>query len=270
MSKILISIGPFNIYWYSFLILIAILIGCNIATRYAKRLNMPSTLISDMLLGLIISAIIGARIYYVIFNFQEYQDNLLDILRIWEGGLAIYGAIIGGIIYILYYTNKKKVSFIKTLDVCSLSLLLGQAIGRWGNFFNQEAYGKVTTYSALNNLHIPKFIIDNMYIKGAYRTPTFLYESLWCLLGVLILIYIRRRKSNITGKQISFYLIWYGLGRLVIEGMRTDSLYLGSFRISQIVSLIAIAIGLIWSIIIYIKNHKKINNISIGGTDGRI
>lgn len=269
MNKILISIGPINIYWYSFLILLAVLIGCSIAFKYAKRLNMPEAAISDMILGLVITSIIGSRIYYVIFNFNIYKDNLLDIFKIWEGGLAIYGAVLAGIIYIWCYCHKKSISFIKMLDICSLSLLLGQAIGRWGNFFNSEAYGGITTYTKLKSMHLPTFIIDGMYIDGAYREPTFLYESIWCLIGVLILWYIRNRRIPKTGRQVCFYMIWYGIGRFIIESMRSDSLYLGSFKISQIVSIILIIIGLIGNIIIYKKNHQKINN-QVGGANGRI
>ena len=270
MNRVLITIGPFTIYWYSFLIITAVLLGSAIATKYSRTQNMPSTIISDMILGLVISAIIGARTYYVIFNFTEYKDYLLDIFQVWKGGLAIYGAIIGGTLYLLYYCKKRQVSFIKMLDICSLSLLLGQAIGRWGNFFNQEAYGIITTDTHLRSLFIPEFIIKGMYIEDAYRTPTFLYESLWCLIGVLILARIRKKSSLIVGKQISFYMIWYGIGRFFIEGMRTDSLYFGSFRISQIVSLIIVIIGIIWYITIYLKTHKKIKNINITGEDGRI
>ena len=270
MNRILITIGPFTIYWYSFIIIAAVLLGSAIATKYSRSQNMPSTIISDMILGLVISAIIGARVYYVIFNFKEYKDYLIDIFQIWKGGLAIYGAIIGGTIYLLYYCKKKKVSFIKMLDVCSLSLLLGQAIGRWGNFFNQEAYGVVTTDTHLKSLFIPEFIIKGMYIEGAYRTPTFLYESSWCLIGVLILATIRKKNSQIVGKQISFYMIWYGIGRFFIEGMRTDSLYFGNYRISQIVSLIIAIIGSVWYIALYLKTHKKIKSTNITGENGRI
>lgn len=269
MDRILISIGPFTIYWYSFLMLVAVLIGSNIAIKYSEKLNMSTTIISDMLLGLILSAIVGARIYYVLFNLNAYE-NIIDIFKVWEGGLAIYGAIIAGIIYIFYYCKKKQISFIRILDICSLSLLLGQAIGRWGNFFNSEAYGAITTYEHLQAQRIPAFIINGMYIEGAYRVPTFLYESIWCLIGVVILYLIRKRNSHKLGKQISFYLIWYGIGRFFIEQMRTDSLYIGTFRISQIVSIIIIAIGLIGSILVYKNNHQKISNTVEGGTDGRI
>ena len=270
MSKVLVSIGPITIYWYSVLILTAVLIGYDLALNYSKRLNMKPTLITDMLLGLVISGIIGARIYYVLFNFSEYQNNIINIFAVWRGGLAVYGAIIGGVIYVLYYSIKHKTSFIRLLDILSLSLLLGQAIGRWGNFFNQEAYGGVTTLNALKSMHLPKFIIDGMFIEGAYRTPTFLYESIWCLIGVIILLNIRKRKSNIVGRQISFYFIWYGVGRFFIEGLRSDSLYLDNFRVSQIVSLIILIIGIIGEIIIYKNNHQKIKNVSVTTETGRI
>lgn len=270
MNKILVSVGPIDIYWYSFLILVAVLVGTSIAVKYSRNQNMPSMIVSDMIVGLVVSAIIGARIYYVIFNFDAYQNNLLGIFKIWEGGLAIYGAVIAGVLYILNYCYKKNVSFIKMLDVCSVSLLLGQAIGRWGNFFNGEAYGVVTTYENLQSQHIPEFIIKGMYIEGAYRTPTFLYESIWCLIGVLFLFHIRKRKSNQVGSQVCFYMIWYGIGRFFIEGLRTDSLYFGTFRVSQVVSIVLVVVGIIGSIIIYLSNHKGVKPSSIGGTDGRI
>ena len=222
-----------------------------------------------MMLWLVIWSIIGARVYYVIFNFDVYRENLIDILKIWNGGLAIYGAIIAGSLYILYYCLRHNLNFVKVLDIFSLSLLLGQAIGRWGNFFNQEAYGGKTTIDALKSLKLPEFIINGMYIDGSYRQPTFLYESFWCLIGVLILFRIRKRINVKTGKQICFYMIWYGIGRFFIEGLRSDSLYIGSFRVSQIVSVILVIIGVIGTFIInkdrYMERKKTISN-----EDGRI
>ncbi len=268
MDNILVSIGPINIYWYSFLIIVAVFIGWGIAVRYAKRLNVSVNLLNDMIIYTILVAIIGARIYYVMFNFNAYRDDLLGIFRIWEGGLAIYGAVIAGGIYIFWYCKKKGLSFVKILDIMSLSLLLGQAIGRWGNFFNQEAHGMECTRGFLENMHLPEFIIEGMNINGVYYQPTFLYESIWCLIGVLILFYIRKRSVGKEGKQVSFYLIWYGIGRLVIEAMRTDSLYIGNYRISQIVSILFIVIGVVGSIVVYIKNRDKVK--SVGGADGRI
>lgn len=267
MNRIFVSIGPLTIYYYSLLILIAVIIGYFIADKYNKKLNMPTNLITDMILGIVISALLGARIYYVIFNFSSYQDNILDIFKIWEGGLAIYGAIVGGIIYLFQYCQKYKQPFIKLCDICSLSLLLGQAIGRWGNFINQEAYGPITTMNHLKQLHLPNFIIEGMYIENAYRTPTFLYESLWCLLGVLILFFIRKMKPYTQGRQLSFYLIWYGLGRYVIEGLRTDSLYIGHIKISQVVSILIIMIGLF---INYQATTKRKKLLTRGGEDEKL
>ena len=259
MDRVMFSVGPISVYWYSFFIIMAVIIGYNMVINYSKKINYRTSAVIDMVLGLVASAIIGARVYYVIFNFDAYRDDLFEILMIWNGGLAIYGAIIGGVLYSLYYCKKKELNFIKLLDIFSLPLLLGQAIGRWGNFFNGEAYGGETTYEVLKSMFIPEFIIEGMFIDGSYRLPTFLYESLWCLLGVIILFFIRRRDMQINGRQISFYLIWYGIGRFFIEGLRSDSLYLGDFRISQIVSLGLILIGVLIRIFIKIKN-KKANN----------
>ncbi len=268
MNRVLVTIGPITVYWYSFLILIAVLIGYQIAIQYSKKLNYHEMDIMDMSLFLVIWSIVGARLYYVIFNFKTFENDIAGIFQIWRGGLAIYGGIIGGVLYILYYSAKKKINFIKILDIYSLSLLLGQAIGRWGNFFNSEAYGGKTTYQALKSLHIPEFIIQGMKIEGVYRQPTFLYESIWCLIGVIILYFMRKKYNNRTGKQISFYLLWYGLGRFFIEGLRSDSLYVGTYRVSQIVSIIIFIVGLIGTIYIWKKNHMKIKDVS--GINGRI
>ena len=268
MNRVLVTIGPITIYWYSFLILVAVLVGYEIAIHYSRRINYHENNIVDMTLFMVIWAIIGARLYYVIFNFSVFQNDLVGILQIWRGGLAIYGAIIGGGLYVLYYCLKHKISFIKILDIYSLSLLLGQGIGRWGNFFNSEAYGGETTYEALKSLFLPEFIIRGMYIDGSYRHPTFLYESIWCFIGVVILYFIRRKIHQQTGKQICFYLFWYGLGRFFIEALRSDSLYIGSFRVSQIVSICIMVIGLCGLVYLRRKNYTKIKNVS--NVDGRI
>ena len=268
MNRVFVTIGPFTIYWYSLLILIAVLVGYQIAIQYSKKINYKTSAIMDMVLYLVIWSIIGARLYYVIFNFEVYQDNLLEIFMIWKGGLAIYGGIIGAMIYIFYYCHKYDLNFVKVLDIYSLSLLLGQAIGRWGNFFNGEAYGGKTTYEALKSMHLPQFIIDGMYIDEAYRQPTFLYESIWCLIGVIFLMRIRKKHTNDVGKQVCFYLIWYGIGRFFIEGLRSDSLYFAGFRISQIVSVIMIIVGIIGELVI--RSKKRVRHVEIGGTDGRI
>ena len=256
MDKVLFSIGPITIYWYSVTMLLAVLTGIYLATKESKNQGM-SSFISDLTTYIIIFGIIGARLYYVIFNFDNYKNDLLSIFRIWEGGIAIYGAVIGGFLAIVYLAKKRGQSIIKTTDIITPGLLLSQAIGRWGNFFNGEAHGTEVSLSFLESLHLPQFIINGMNIDGTYYHPTFLYESIWCLIGFLILLIIRKLTKRKDGIMTYSYFLWYGIGRLFIEGLRTDSLYLGSFRISQIVSIILILLGIIGMIISIMKGKKN-------------
>ncbi len=260
MNRIFISIGPINIYWYSVLIVVSIIIGMYYSLRQAKKNGLTKEFLYDLIFYLIPIAIIGARLYYVIFNFSLFKDNLLDIFKIWEGGLAIYGSVIAAIIFIIYYCKKKNKSSLITLDTLAPYLILGQAIGRWGNFINKEAHGAITTYKNLKSMYLPNFIIEGMNINGSYYIPTFLYESLWNLLGFIILLIIRKKnKYKNRGILLFTYFIWYGTGRFFIEGLRTDSLYLGIFRISQLVSILLIGIGII-GIIYIVRRDKKCKN----------
>ena len=246
MNRTILSIGNFHIYWYSVLIATGIIIGLYLLMKEASKQNISKDTIIDIAFYTIIWGIIGARIYYVIFNIKPYLSNPISILYVWEGGLAIYGGIIGGLITLAYQTKKKNIALGKLTDMIVPSLILAQAIGRWGNFFNQEAHGGIVTLEFLKKIHIPNFIIKGMYINGNYYHPTFFYESLWCLLGFILLVIIRRLLKNSKDGTLTFiYLIWYGIGRFFIEGLRTDSLYLGIFRISQIVSIVIIIIGII-------------------------
>lgn len=256
MNRVLFSIGPITIYWYSVTMLIAVLTGIYLSLKESKKQNMYEFL-SDLVTYIIVFGIIGARLYYVIFNFDNYKNNILSIFKIWEGGIAIYGAIIGGLLAIIYFAKKKKQSIIKTTDIIVPGLILAQAIGRWGNFFNQEAHGKEVSLEFLQSLPLPKFIIDGMYINNTYYHPTFLYESIWCILGFIILMILRKLTKRKKGIVTYSYFIWYGIGRMFIEGLRTDSLYLGSFRISQIVSIVLILIGIIGLIISNMKGNKN-------------
>lgn len=257
MNRVFFSIGPITVYWYSILIMISVLIGYYFSLRESEKNGLQKKFISDLVFYLVIVAILGARIYYVIFNFDVFRDRLLDILKIWEGGLAIYGAIIFSIIFIIYYSKKKDKNSLLVLDTLTPYLILGQAIGRWGNFFNSEAHGSSTSLEYLQKLHLPKFIIKGMYINGNYYIPTFLYESIWCCIGFIVLLYIRKKdKYDHPGILLFTYFIWYGIGRFLIEGLRTDSLYFFSLRVSQIVSIILILIGLIGIIKIKKKNSN--------------
>lgn len=257
MDRVFLSIGSINIYWYSVLIVIAIVIGMYFSLKQAIKNGLGKDFLYDLIFWLIPVGIIGARLYYVLFNFSMFKDNILDIFKVWEGGLAIYGVVIAAIIFIIFYCRKKNKSILLTLDTLVPYLILGQAIGRWGNFINKEAHGGLTTIEHLKSLHLPNFIIDGMHINGSYYIPTFLYESLWCLLGFIILLIVRNKnKYKNKGLLLFIYFIWYGIGRFFIESLRTDSLYLGIFRISQIVSIILIIIGIIGIIYIIRRDNK--------------
>ena len=194
MNPIFLDLGIVQIYWYSILIFIALLVGGALALREAKKFDLSEDFMINMFFYLIPIALIGARLYFVLFHFDYYKANPMDIFKVWEGGLAIHGALIAGLLWIIFYTHKHHIPTVRVLDILVVSLLLGQAIDRWGNFLNGEAYGPETTLSFLESLHLPQFIIDGMHIGGTYYQPTFLYESLWCLIGFIIILLFRKRK----------------------------------------------------------------------------
>lgn len=245
MDPILFSIGSYDIRWYSVCILFGALLGLFLFNKEGKRFGFSSDFLFNLAFWSIIFGFIGARAYYVIFNFSLYQNDLLSIFKIWNGGLAIHGGLILGGITAVIYSKKYKADTIKLIDIAVPSVIIAQAIGRWGNFFNSEAYGSVVSYSFLENLNIPNFIIEGMFINGNYHHPTFFYEFLWCLFGFLILCIIRRLKYIKVGQVTACYLMWYSVGRFLIESLRTDSLMFGAFKVAQIISVIMFVIGLI-------------------------
>lgn len=257
MNPEIVNLFGISIRWYSALILCGIMLAFFLANKESKKFNLPDEFIFDMGFWVVIFGILGARIYYVIFNFSNYSDNLLDIFKVWEGGLAIHGGIIFGLITLLIYCKIKKVKPLRITDIVVPSLIIAQAIGRWGNFFNSEAHGPITTLANLKSLFIPDFIINGMYIDGVYYHPTFLYESLWCILGFIILLLVRRFYKYLKSGQLTcVYLVWYGIGRLLIESLRTDSLMIGSFKVAQLVSLFMIVIGLVFFIYLCFNKLK--------------
>lgn len=265
MNSIMIDLGFIKIYWYSFFILMGVIIGYFLAIKESNKFKIPKDYMINYFFYVLIFGLLGARIYYVIFNFTEYQNNLINIFKVWEGGLAIHGGIIAGIIVTFIYTKKYKLPFFRVADIMVISLIIGQCIGRWGNFFNGEAHGPATTLSFLKSLHLPQFIIDGMNINGLYYQPTFLYESIGCLIGFIILLLVRKRKKLILGHLTSIYLIWYGIIRFFIEGLRTDSLLFLNLKAAQIVSIIMIIIGIIIIVITscfskYKKYYYEVNN----------
>ncbi len=243
MNSIFLDLGIIQIHWYSIFIFFGILAGGLITLLESRRFKISEDFIINLFFYMIPIALIGARLYYVLFNWQYYNLNRAEIFQVWQGGLAIHGGILFGLLWLIYYSRRYKVNTLRLLDIVSVGLLIGQAIGRWGNFFNQEAFGPATTLKFLQGLHLPKFIIDGMLINGVYYQPTFLYESLFCLLGFIIILFIRRLQYVKIGQITSIYLLWYGIGRFFIEGLRTDSLMFGGFKVAQIVSIGMIIIG---------------------------
>lgn len=250
-----INIGFISIHLYSICLMVAVMFGYNLIIREGEKHGFDSENISNMMFYAIIFGIIGARIYYCLFNLDYYLSSPLNIFKVWEGGLAIHGGIIAGFFTIFYYCKKNGYNLLLILDFIVVGLIIGQAIGRWGNFFNGEAHGPITTLSYLKSLYLPSFVIRGMYIDGNYYIPTFLYESLWCLLGFIIMVLIRMKKFVKVGYLTSFYFVWYGFERFYVESLRTDSLMFFNFRIAQIVSLIMIISG----IVIFIYSLKYSN-----------
>lgn len=259
MNPTMLTIFGLEIKWYSFLILVGMLIGIFLVLKEAKKINISKDNIFDMCFYGIIFGILGARLYYVLFNISYYKYNLLEIFAIWNGGLAIHGGLIAGCLAIYIYTKRKSLNFLKILDIVVPAVILAQGIGRWGNFFNSEAHGFATTYTFLKDLFIPEFIIKGMYIEGTYYLPTFYFEFLWCILGFIVLLFIRSRKYSKIGTTTCTYLMWYSFGRFFIEAWRTDSLMLGGFKVAQIISIILFIIALIY--LIYLHHKGKYENL---------
>lgn len=237
MLAVAFSIFGLEIRWYGLLIASAVLIGTVLALKEAKRKGVNEETLIDMLLFAVPAAIIGARAYYVVFMWDYYSKNPSQILNIRGGGLAIHGVIIAGTLVAIIFAKVRKESFWKLADIVAPSLILGQAIGRWGNFANQEAHGGPTD--------LPWGIM----VDGVKVHPTFLYESIWNLLVFGFLLWYRRKKATVEGEIYLLYLILYSVGRFFIEGLRTDSLMLGPFRVAQLISLAIIMSGgayLIW------------------------
>ncbi len=236
----------FGIPWYSVLIVLGVLCAIYLAGREEKRLGLPKDTVLDLALVVVPCGIVGARLYYVLMSWDQFTGNPLSILYIWEGGIAIYGAVIGGALGAFFYARRKKLSFLTLADVIVPGLLLAQAIGRWGNYFNMEAYGPVIENPAF------QFFPLGVQIPAAegweWHMATFFYESLWNLCGFVALWLLRKGQRH-RGNLFGWYLLIYGSGRFVIEQLRQDSLYIGSLRASQYLSLILCALSalvLLW------------------------
>ena len=273
INRVAFDLFGIEIYWYALIIVFGIVVAMWLSTRESIRVNLKPDDVSDfMLIGLPV-AFIGARLYYVLFNIGPYLEEPMQIFNLRSGGLAIYGGLIAGGIWVYFFCQRNFISPWTFLDIATPNVLLAQGIGRWGNFMNHEAYGGETTRAFLESLYLPNFIIENMNIDGAYRQPTFLYESLWNFLGFIVLILLRKQKNLFKQGEIGIaYVIWYSFGRFWIEGMRTDSLYLvGDIRVSQVLSLVLFFGG--WAVLIWRRKtnpNLKFYNRSYGPNDSLI
>ena len=251
MNPVALQLGPISIRWYAICIVSGLILAVYLSMKEAPRKKINPDDIIDFILIAFPLAIVGARLYYVIFEWGYYSQHLSEIFAIWNGGIAIYGGLLTGALVLYLFSRRRLIEPIDFLDIAAPSVMIAQSIGRWGNFFNQEAYG--TAVKSLN--YLPSFIRDQMYIDGSYRQPTFLYESIWNLLGFLLILILRRKPQFLRqGEITAFYLIWYGFGRMIIEGMRTDSLMFAGLRVSQWLSMILILVG--FAIIIYQRRKK--------------
>lgn len=246
INRVALEIGPITIYWYGIIAAAAISIAMIYIYKRANKFGIDGDKMIDITIITMIGGIVGARLYFVAFSWnEEYANDLLKIFRIWEGGIAIYGAIIGGLIVIYFMTKKYKMKLLPVLDLVSAPLILGQAMGRWGNFVNVEAFGSNTTMpwgmtgpTIVGYLEYHKANIEALGVNidpNMPVHPTFFYESAWCLIGFGVLIWLTNRRK-FDGQLALTYFAWYGFGRMIIEGFRTDSLVWGTIRVSQILA----------------------------------
>ncbi len=262
LQRVALEFGPFKVYWYGIIICVGILSALLYINFRFKKIGMNSDNLSDIALVTIPVAIIGARFYYVVTTLDTMvYDSFYDVVAIWDGGIAIYGAVIFGALGLCIICKVRKFNTLKVLDCVSPAVMLGQIIGRWGNFVNAEAYGSASTYFFFGReFDITQFSETNplrMIVNTTITHPTFLYESVWNLLG-FVLINIFYNKKHFDGEIMLWYLSWYGFGRCIIEGFRTDSLFVGGVKISQLIGLLCFVAGVAVVISVRTKNKKNI------------
>ena len=265
------SIFGLDVQWYGIMIVIGLLLAMGFAYRNMRRVGIDSDRATDAIIGGILGALVGARAYYVIFNWDAYKDDILSIFNTREGGLAVFGGLIGAVIVGGIICKVRKVKFLPMMDLCGVGFLIGQCVGRWGNFFNQEAFGKNTdSLFCMSGGRVQQWIAMNYNAVGGYNQdvtmnaayavhPCFLYESVWCLLGAVLLGITLKKWRKFDGQIILMYMIWYGFGRFFIEGLRTDSLTIGTLRVSQALSAV-ICVGSLIFLFVNLSRVKRMGS----------
>lgn len=261
LNRVAFQIGNLSVTWYGILITLGILIAMAFALSQCKKFGIIPDKLIDVVLGGVVGGIVGARLYYVAFSWDTFKNDLTSIFKTWEGGMAIYGGLIGAILVGALIVKLRKMKLLPVLDIACMGFLIGQAIGRWGNFVNVEAFGSNTSLPwGMTGERVTSYLSNSANVEALNKLgvtvdalapvhPCFLYESLWCALGFLLLfLYSKHRKFD--GELFLMYTAWYGLGRGVIEGLRTDSLLLGSIRISQLLAFVLVIVAvIIWLVV---------------------
>lgn len=246
LSPIAFRLGPLSIKWYGVIMAAAIVLATWMAITEGQKRHIISDDFIDLLLWGVPLGYVGARLYYVVFEWPFYAQHPDQIIAIWNGGVAIYGGLLAGLLVLLIFCRRRHLPPFLMLDIIAPGVMAAQILGRWGNFMNQEAHGGPTTLAFLQSLHLPLFIIQQMKINGVYYQPTFLYESFFNLIGLILLLSLRHRRHLFKqGEVFMAYLLWYSVVRFFVEGLRTDSLYIwGTVRVSQALSVILFLITL--------------------------
>ncbi len=259
------TIFGIDVQWYGICIVIGLLLALVFAYRNMRRVGVHPDRATDVIIGGILGALVGARLYYVLLRWDDYKGNPLSILNTREGGLAIFGGLIGAVLVGFIVSRFRKVAALPMLDLCGVGFLIGQGIGRWGNFFNQEAFGVNTDgLFAMTGGRVQQWIKSNYSALGSYNTdvtvsadypvhPCFLYESAWCLLGAVLLYIVFRKFRKFDGQIILMYMFWYGLERAVVEGLRTDSLMIGQLRVSQALAAVICVTSAVLLLVFFFK-----------------
>lgn len=245
-----LHIGPLTIHYYGILIALGLVLAVLYACKRAKQFGIREDDLTDGVLWVVPFAIICARAYYCVFKWEEFAADPISVLYIWNGGLAIYGGVLGALIGVAVFCKCKRIKLPALLDLVALGFLIGQSIGRWGNFFNREAFGSTTDWFLRMGL------LNDITGKVEYHHPTFLYESVWNLVG-FALLHVASRRRKYDGQIALGYVAWYGLGRALIEGLRTDSLYLGPFRVSQLLAAVSCFAAVVVLLVMMFREHSE-------------
>ena len=243
-----LSIGPLSFHYYGLLIALGLILAVLYAWKRSKEFGIRADDLTDGVLWIVPFSVICARLYYCVFKWEDYASDPLSILYIWNGGLAIYGGVIGAVVGVTVFAKARKIKLPALLDIVALGFLIGQCIGRWGNFFNREAFGAETDWFLRMGL------LNSATGEVTYHHPTFLYESVWNLIGFVIL-HFASKKRKYDGQIALGYVAWYGFGRTVIEALRTDSLYWGEFRVSQLLAAVSCFAAAMVLLIMMVREH---------------